>query len=182
MSLTIDDVFYLYERNKTIYNNCKLLNKECITYYDNICYCFLDENVFPITIGEQTINCMLNRKCYIKIGEECPICLEKIIYKTNAYLTGCGHAYHRLCLFKVFETQWKQKPYSTFKCCICRCYLGCPDLFERYNKNGNELDQLENFWLSKDYIMGIFCGRNKHYLGMNNKCKKCLIYRITGEY
>jgi len=178
----MDDVFYLYERNKYIYINCKLLQKKCFgILYDGECYCHMDDIVKPLTIGDQSVKCKLKVKCYIKFGEECPICLENIIHKKNAYLTGCGHAYHRLCLFKVFETKWKNKPYSTLRCSLCRCALGFPELFERYAFGDNGLDNLENFWLVKDYIIGNFCGASKHYIGMNKNCNRCLIYRNTGE-
>lgn len=181
MSLTEEDVFYLYERNKNIYSNCKLLKKQCPSMYNNICYCNEEDDVIPLTIGDQNVKCKLNVKCYIKFGEECPVCLQEIIHKKNAYITGCGHSYHRLCLFKVFEEIRKKNSYSSLKCCICRCFLGFPDLFQKYNFNDNLFDQLENFWLSYDYIVPFYC-KNKHYIGMDNNCKRCIDYRITGKY
>lgn len=42
-------------------------------------------------------------KCYINPQEDCSICLEKICNKSDAYLTNCGHAFHKSCLFKTYE-------------------------------------------------------------------------------
>jgi hypothetical protein len=166
-----EDVFYLYERNKLIYSD----------------FCFR-ETVQPITIGETCVPCKMNIKCYIRQGEECPICLEKIMLKKDAFLTGCGHAFHRKCLFKTFESRWKAKPYSALRCPLCRCGLGAPTLLTRYvnsinmKKKHDYIDQLENFWITKDFMMPHFCDNIKksHYLGMNKNCYKCTDYQKFG--
>ena len=159
-----EDVFYLFERNKLIYSE----EPE-------------EEIVQPLTIGETSIQCKLNTKCYIFQGEECAICLDEIIKKKHAFLTGCGHAFHRDCLFKTFEMKWKSKPFSSLKCPLCRCGLGFPDLLTRYIGD-NDLDQLENFWLTKEYCMPRHCGniQTSHYLGLKKNCDKCLHYRKHG--
>lgn len=159
-----EDVFYLYERNKLIYSN----NPE-------------SELVQPYLLGEIGLPCKFKTKCYIKCGEQCAICLESILNKKNAFLTGCGHAFHRNCLFKSFEIKWMLKPFSSLRCPLCRCGLGFPELDLKYISNDN-LDQLENFWLSKEFIMPTYCSnlKSSHYLGMNKKCCKCISYCKTG--
>ena len=161
-----EDVFYLFERNKLIYSK----NPEV-------------ELVQPLTIGEIHTSCKLNIKCYIFQEEECSICLDKINIKKNAFLTECGHSFHRECLFKTFENKWKLKPFSNVRCPLCRCGLGYPDLLTRYLGN-NDLDQLENFWLTKEYCIPRYCGniQTSHYLGMKKKCNKCLQYRKYGGF
>jgi thiol-disulfide isomerase/thioredoxin len=38
-------------------------------------------------------------------------------------------------------------------------------------KNDNEIDKLEDFWISHEYKMPAFCSNGyDHYLGMNNIC------------
>ena len=159
-----EDVFYLFERNRLIYSE---------NPYEEI--------VQPLIIGETCLPCKLNIKCYIYHEEKCSICLDKITRKKDAFLTGCGHAFHRECLFKYFEIKWKCKPFSTLRCPLCRCGLGFPDFSTRYTSN-NDLDQLENFWLTKEYCMPRYCVNIKksHYLGMKKKCKNCLYYRKYG--
>jgi hypothetical protein len=152
----------------------------------------LNQEVFPFTIGDQYRPCALNVKCYIKPGDECPICYDKITTKKTAFMTDCGHHFHKKCLFKYVETKWFSKEYlSESNCPMCRCNLGHPEFIQRYrasyfnafpNKNDNELDKLEDFWISKEYKLPLFCcnGYN-HYLGMKNECEYCENYRKTGE-
>lgn len=194
---TTEDVYYLYERNKTVYDNCKFNGKQCPSeIYGVYCDCQREnEPVLPITIGDQCVPCDIKRKVYIKPGEECAICLENIIKKSEAYLTSCGHSFHKLCAFKVFETKSQNK--HTFSCPICRARLGYPEFYCRYtcvfkkaNHEANQeetdklfyLDLLEEFWLSKDFITPQMCrnGHN-HALGMKNGCSICLKYRETGN-
>ena len=177
---TTDDIFWLYERNKNIYSDCIKKNRICNNLIDNKCYCYIDDIVYPITVGDQDVKCIFKVKSYIKIGEECPICMEGIFHKINAYITGCGHSFHRKCLSKVFQTKWKTKAYSVLRCPICRASQGFPDMFSRYNINSGELDNLENFWITKDCQMGTFCNIN-HYIGMKKNCLRCINYRNTGE-
>lgn len=178
---TTDDIFWLYDRNSSIYSDCIKLKKECKNLIDGVCYCSENDIVKPVIIGDKYIKCRFKVKSYVKIGDECPVCLEPIFHKINAYITGCGHAFHRNCLFKVFETKWKMKPYSTLKCPICRASQGFPEMLERYDTDGNEIDILENFWITKDYNMGTFCYKN-HHIGMKKDCSMCIKYRNTGEF
>ena len=62
---TTEDVFWLYESNN---------NKNC-SNSDKI---FQQLPVLHYTIGDQENKCDISRKTYIKIGDECPICLDPI--------------------------------------------------------------------------------------------------------
>lgn len=191
---TLEDVFYLYERNSRYYHDCNLKNciEECDDCWSNDdCYCHLKQEVKPFTIGDQFAPCNLKVKCYIKPGQECPICYEQILTKNTAFITNCGHAFHKKCLFKCMETKWLSGGYlSTTRCPLCRCSLGHPDMEQRYRssyfsynfENDNELDKLEDFWITKDYRLPTFCSNGyKHYLGINNGCHICKSYRKKGE-
>jgi len=181
---TAEDVFYLYERNLTHYTTCSSLNL-CPNNYCNECCCSDNSCVKPITIGEQNMKCNLNRKCYIRPGEECSICLEPIMKKSEAYLTYCGHSFHKNCIFKSFEQKWDQKYCSTFKCPICRRNLvaDIANINIRYNEKWGQftLDNLEHFWTRKDFILPEYCQNGwDHYQGLNDDCSNCLYYRKYG--
>jgi hypothetical protein len=137
--------------------------------------------VYPVTIGNSTIPCSIKRKRYIKQNEECSICLDKILKKSDAYLTPCGHSFHKLCIFKTLEN----KPFSSLKCPNCRSKIGNPELISRYSGE-TELDRLENFWITKELENPIFCRRagsdfKLHYLGLNTECHSCKKYVKYGD-
>lgn len=173
-----EDVFSLYERNRNHHNNY------CLSCDDkkNECNCLSRQTLYPVSIGEQGIPCRMQVKNYVKIQEECPICYEPMIHKVHTYITRCGHAFHRKCLANIFHAKWKVRPFSQVNCPLCRCSLGFPDLFQRYDHySGTNLDILENFWLTKDFVHPYFCILGPpHYLGMKNDCETCLRYRQTG--
>ena len=184
------DAFCLYERNRYWYHNCNNLNKmsECTTSFNKKCYCYLKCPVKPATIGDQDDNCDLKRKMYIVPTQECSICLEQIVRKSDAYLTSCGHGFHKGCIYKAFETKMKHKYASQFKCPECRTKIGndLDNLNDRYNTNKQRftLDDLENFWIRKDYSLPQFCSAGwKHYIGFNMNCSTCLRYiKYGNEY
>ena len=183
---TVEDVFYLYERNHLDYLNCLKNGKmdTCPTKWLNKCYCCMDVVIVPLTIGDQTVPCRLKTKCYIKPGEECPICFDQIMSKKDAYLTNCGHSFHRSCLFKTYESKYNKKPCANFHCPMCRARLGHFMFYTKYNikKEMSLLDYLENFWLTKDYEIPIYCSNKyNHYLGMNQHCKKCKLFCKKGQ-
>jgi hypothetical protein len=162
---TAEDVWYLYERNNKYYNN-------------------EEKYILPIepeTIGNQSNKCNFKRKVYIRPDEECSICLDKINKKSTAYLTGCGHSFHKKCLFNLYEIKRNYNPFCVLKCPICRTNMGLEisELSFKYHINlNNNLDRLENFWIKKDYLCCDICpNRVKiHYIGMNKKCKTCIKY------
>lgn len=188
---TAEDVFYLYERNSSYYYNCKNKNtfpicKSIYNTNNNECFCESNQIVKPITIGNQDVSCSLERKCYIKPGKECPICFDKILRKSEAYLTCCGHAFHKKCIFKSFKQKIIYKPTSNFNCPMCRTKLGYElyDINLRYKQELiPNLDDLEQFWLrGEDYMMPEICyNGNDHYLGIRKTCKLCLNYRKSGK-
>ncbi len=190
---TAEDVFYLYERNSRVYHDCKKNKKlnECDEYFDNDCYCHLNQDVKPLTIGDQYAPCNLKVKCYIKPGDECPICYEPIMTKKSAFITNCGHHYHKKCIHKYMETKWLSTAYvSVARCPMCRCSLGHPDIMHRYRSSyfdacyndDNGLDKLEDFWVTKDYRLPSFCSNGyDHYLGNNKICLVCKAFREKGD-
>ena len=185
MAVTAEDVFYLYERNSNYYYDCFQQGQieKCVTKYNNECYCSYEKQiVFPTTIGDQQTKCDFNRKTYIKFGDECPICIEPITTKVSAFLTPCGHGFHKKCIFDAFEAKWKTKWASQFKCPMCRSRLGQIDIENRYNNSiNNGLDELENFWTNKDYRYCYPCANGyNHNEGMDKNCNRCVNYRNNG--
>ena len=191
---TLEDIFYLYERNSRYYHDCNLKNsiEECNDCWSNDCYCHFKQEVKPFTIGDQDTPCDFKVRCYIKPGDECPICFESIMMKSSAFITNCGHHFHKKCLFKYIETKWLSSSYaSTAKCPMCRCSLGHPEFIQRYRSSyyslnyddSNELDKLEDFWLSKECLLPLFCSnRYDHYLGIDKNCFICQNYIKTGKH
>lgn len=193
---TLEDVFYLYERNSRYYYNCKLDVNNGNDNDNNKqkccgeCYCINKQEVRPFTIGDQDACCELKIKCYIKYGEICPICREEIITKNSAFITNCGHAYHKKCLFKYIQIKWlTSKQTSVARCPMCRTSLGYPEFIQRYKssyftvnyKDDNKLDKLEDFWISNELILPCFCSNGyDHYLGMKKECYLCKTYIEKG--
>lgn len=189
---TAEDVFYLYERNSLYYHDCNSKNNMNPNYYSNSdCCCNLRKEVLPFTIGDQTTPCNFKVKCYIKPGDECPICYEPILMKSSAFITSCGHHFHKKCIFKYMETKWEISSYiSSVKCPMCRSSLGHPDFVQRYRSSyftynyddEDHLDKLEDFWISKNYKIPVYCNNKyNHYLGFNKSCLICKIYLETDK-
>lgn len=167
----LEDIYNLYEHEYDNNNN-KLL--------------------IPLKIGNNEGMPKLKIKMYIKPFEECPICYEQIIRKSEAYLTECGHSFHKICITKSYEAKQLMKPNSIFRCPCCRSIVGADveNFAERYNVfyhqtcptrfNVNQLDNLENFWMNNQYLIPLIC-KNKHYLGMKNNCNICQLHR-QGKY
>ena len=190
---TLEDVFYLHERTSNYYHNCSLRNEmgTCPMNVDNDCFCSIYQTVMPEIIGNEMVGCNLDKKCYIKPGEECPICFEEIIHKSNAFITNCGHTFHKKCLNKYMHIKWLSTKWtSVARCPICRCSLGYQRFYNRYrsnyediqNEHDNELDKLEDFWLSIEYKIPYFCSNGyDHYLGIKKDCYYCKKFRENGD-
>ena len=185
---TTDDIFWLYERNKRAYCYCN--NKSDYIPGSNVCnnYCFENIPVSSLTIGDTDIPCNINRKCYIKQGEECSICLENVMTKNTAYLSPCGHTFHKKCIFQAYESKMYSKWASVFRCPMCRQRINIPELSERYNLYNNNnnnihiLDELESFWLHKDTRIPEICNNGyNHYMGLKKTCLQCIDYRNCGN-
>jgi len=186
---TLDDVFYLYERNSRHYNVCPDIGT-CPDKWDNECLCYLKQIIYPSTIGDQDVPFNSKIKCYIKPGDECPICFDPILTKSSAFITHCGHAFHKKCLHTSIRMKWESCNYlRAARCPMCRCSLGHPEFVQRYRDsyfayhgNGNELDKLEDFWVTMEYKIPNFCNnRYDHYLGTDKECVICQNYVLTGN-
>lgn len=178
---TAEDVWYLYEKKNTYKDLIK--HDKTTDYIDNFDTDLYESPVNPEKIGNQFNSCNFKRKVYIKPGEECPICLENIVTKSNAYLTGCGHSFHKKCLFKNYEANRKMKANCSLNCPMCRSNLGLEikECAHRYLCYDNYLDQLENFWLRNEFMCCDICYNKKdHYIGMKKDCETCKQY-INGE-
>jgi hypothetical protein len=183
---TSEDVFWLYERNKNYYCNCANFGKLdcCPENVNGKCYCYYNEIVNPNAIGYTDAKCDIKRKTYIKQGQECPICLDPIMRKSDAYLTNCGHGFHKLCMFKSFKLNWISNNKTNFQCPVCRSLLSLPYIPEKYNSFSfdiNELDKLEDFWNCIDYQLCYYCD-NGHIEGINKDCILCTNYRKFGSF
>jgi hypothetical protein len=180
---TLEDVFYLFVRNSRYYHDChsKKNVENCNERYN------AKPAVLPFTIGNQCLPCDYKIKCYVKPTDECPICYDKIMTKMNAFITDCGHHYHKKCLLKYMENKWLSTRYtSVARCPMCRCSLGHPVFMRRYSSNyydyqykdDNMLDKLEDFWLTIEYNLPHFCTNGyEHYLGLRKECFICESYR-----
>jgi Ring finger domain len=171
------------------YHTCKDLTT-CPHMVDNICYCRNHLAVSPTRI----IGCgfskpSLTTKCYIGFGEQCSICLEPIVSKTNAHLTPCGHPFHRKCLIDNYQYREKHNMTLEFSneipCPVCRtglvwCCVGFENL-DKYNTE-NGLDKLENVLLSISIAPYLSCYKCNKGLGMNKSCNICECYRNNGTY
>ena len=189
---TVEDVFALYDTKTPFYLNCNKLNKieSCPNKWNDNCYCENSTPINSISIGNTDVPCKLKRKCYVKQGENCPICFDPILTKTTAYLTCCGHSFHKSGIFRAAETNWIENYPGKFHCPACRTYLGTDVHYmsERYNFGRNlakinYLDIVENFWITKDFCLGeLCCNKYDHYLGMKKSCEKCQRFVLYGEY
>ena len=182
----MEDIYWLYEQHNRGYCYCNskldIIDRQ---YCDN--YCIECIPVKTPTIGDTDVPCNLNRKSYIKPGEECSICLELVMTKSTSYLSPCGHTFHKKCIFNAYESKMYYKYASVFKCPLCRQRIHCPEIQERYSiiidsTYSNTLDELESFWLHKDMRMPEMCHNGyKHYIGFNKNCNQCIDYRHYGN-
>ena len=123
----------------------------------------------------------LKIKAYIAPGEECPICLEEILHKSNAHLTLCGHAFHKTC----FHELYRRSPGIDPSCPVCRDDLMYEELSETTYFSESGLDKLEDFWMNKDIAIPCPClkyHRTDHFAGACKDCSGCLKWRRTGRY
>jgi len=86
----------------------------------------------------------LKIKHYIKFGEECPICYDKIIHRNNAFLTDCGHSFHYSCIMTYdYNNAFMDNGIS---CPCCRSDMGLyENLKDKFKNSLNNFDILEDF-------------------------------------
>ncbi len=162
---TIEDILNPIERNAWFY----ILEDEY--YYINAFYVYPYDICNDDRIHKKDIYNNLKIKHYIKFGEECSICYEPIYSKPNAFLTDCGHCFHKTCISKWISIQNFNRD-----CPICRQNIGFTD-FDRYVSNKG-LDGLEEFELNKDIIFPEVCSYDvNHFIGMNKNCSNCMWWR-----
>lgn len=177
-----EDVFSVIERNRNNYIQCttpKICGKNCSCYYNQL--------VLPNKIGNNDFDREFSNKMYIWSKDTCIVCMSQIINKNDAYLTDCGHGFHKCCLSYYFH-HIKMVSNKNLNCPLCRTNLGHPEFYERYNvyhEDINGFDILENKNIDGHNLeMLHICKNNdmslKHYLGMNSECYKCLDYRKNG--
>lgn len=82
-------------------------------------------------IGDTEVPCSLSRRTYISPMQECSICLEPIQGRRHAYLTSCGHGFHKRCIYAMSVYR--------FCCPICRSRCGVPQYYST-QYNGGDFD------------------------------------------
>lgn len=124
----------------------------------------------------------LNNKCYINpYTAICPICLMLINKYNNAYLTECGHAYHKTCIMTALEYSCKSLLHIRLNCSLCRKNLDVISIEESVQMFdiNNVLDEVDNFWLTIQYNMRDICiastKTNRHFYACDKMCKICNI-------
>jgi len=181
---TMEDVLWSFERNSSVYDKCTN-EAMCTNNVCGECYCTSTSPILPETICDiDAAVCDITIKAYVCPGEQCSICMDAIYTRKRAYLSPCGHSFHKTCIYKAYEYKWRHKWCSQFKCPMCRRNINLIDLGERYS-SANKLDQLENFWiLGSDLQMPQYCSSitdaEPHIKGMRGDCKACINYRVNG--
>lgn len=144
-------------------------------------------------------NC--SKKVYIKQCEQCSICFDPIINNKSGYLTECGHAMHKKCITKYYNSSYNRiKKGRSFKwhiaCPICRNELiKCTWLERRYSlepwrhefrkKPRCNLDyEFQEELLSHDILCCTGCKctpgcGNIVGTGYHHGCKACYMWRHT---
>lgn len=203
-SVTLEDVYYVHERNILFYHDC-IKNKRystCPTKNIGLCLCKENCPIYPNKIcNEYTISqkqCK-KEKIYIRFGEECPICFEPIYFRNSAFLTPCGHAFHKKCLHNAHTTRLlicDNSSEDKLYCPMCRHDVPTELFYNpmKYNINKLPIEKIngkkncdfikntnfclvaDNLFENIDLCSPELCFRNKkkHYLGMDKTCKVCL--------
>ena len=190
---TLEDTFHPYDYLNNTENDEFYYGYELPFYKIGICFSdrisktkreYIEPNP-PKKYGTwidipKTIEENLKIKHYIKIGEECPICYECISHKNNAFLTDCGHSFHKTCINK-----WLIETKIEGYCPICRQDIGFYE-GETYNSSiKNSLDKIEDLWLNYDKILPQYCLNDRntnHIVGFNKYCYRCLQFRKIPDY
>lgn len=191
---SVDDcnIWSLHQRNGSYYYNCfNHGNKECrrITHKDDeveeeiaddsgYCMCHSNQAWAPLEIGFKYFRPTLACKTYIRPGEECAICTEPVLYRSDAYLTLCGHSFHRSCTANWVDKCTDIQP----GCPLCRDIIPCGEQESTCVSNAAStgLDRLEDFWWNIHTRSVQLCSSSRdpqHPLGTNKYCVGCVVYR-----
>lgn len=180
-SITLDDIYHCMPIYSNLYDNI-------LEIYPSSLVGFCSPSKYSGYKKTRKVSIIknLNKKLYIKIGEDCPICYEKIIHKTQALLTNCGHAFHFECIQNYYNLDYNKLG----SCPMCRQDIGDNDnikttYFSGLNGSLSNLDKLENFWNQINSLIPDKCYiitkdhefQNIHNKGMNKNCIKCIRYR-----
>lgn len=161
--------------------NVNLRKREKIDIENNI----LKTQIEILKNKKKTLYKFLNNKNYIKFGEECSICYEKIFSKNNCILTTCHHAFHKTCLTKNICFNYLNNEYNCYNCPICRNKIK-DDIMYNIHKyrtvssdyfDDDYLYNLDNFWIDFENILPEKCDDCDKYLGTNKYCGVCIEYR-----
>jgi len=182
-SLTMDDIFTDYNNIHNHLNiSCNYQGSNAINKTSFIYIYTSGESVLRRKIMKD-ITENLKIKHYIKIGEECPICYDKILHRKHAFLTDCGHAFHYKCIidYDYINTFTKNGIY----CPLCREDMGYyDDMKDRYKDSSDKFDKLEDFETNIKLKFPKICydiyelgsNNNKHFHRMNYfNCIHCQI-------
>ena len=157
MSLTIDDVFHVFDKST-----------------NDIMYSF------SIKENNNDRKYTFKDKLYIKIMDECPICLESIASKKNAYLTNCGHAFHKTCIHELVFNN------VNASCPVCRNIhgIGPVNLFsDDYHRYKNKNDDYEFYG---EFKYPRYCTECWKIEGSNNNncliCNQCNNFKFGLVY
>lgn len=182
-------IWSLHERNSSVYFRCKDISKCPTTEEGKECLCIRNQIVCPIEIGHTWTPICLETCAYIPYGASCPICLSSISQKKNAWITHCGHAFHRTCLIQSYNSYMNNPNIEHYgnvmPCPMCRADLPtycCGFEIQRYQGSfpGNGLDRLEDYEHVKEIKEPLECWSCCKYLGMNKSCNACIDYCKNG--
>ncbi len=166
-SFTTDDIFSDYNKPLTTkisadFQGTNKISKTQLLDYDSD-FCIYE------SYNRKTRKSIIENlkiKHYIKIGENCPICYDEIIYKKNAFLTDCGHSFHYDCVINYDYSNSFNR--HGIHCPICRSDMGIyDDLKDKFRYSKNSFDQLQDFEMNIKNKLPKVCF-NLHRLKYNN--------------
>jgi hypothetical protein len=168
---TLDNIYHPNERNRWFY-------QEEGKYLEVCPINIVDDMHSHLLLKEKTVEENLKVKHYIKIGEECPLCYEPILYKKNAFLTDCGHSFHLSCI----HSYEMANLFRSIYCPMCRSDMGIwGESGKIYFNSRKGLDKLEDFWNNISYERPTECLAGNHIKGLNKNCERCIHYRKKGR-
>lgn len=117
------------------------------------------------------------KRCHFVL-EECPICLTSVGSRQSAWITWCGHLFHKRCL-----REWCYTTQCSGSCPMCRKEMGPLEFLDGleytiYPEVENFCDLLEEV----PNLLHKFCYECNGVLGMNpDKCCYCRVWLQVGH-